>query len=92
VRTDPESDQAAAVAEAGVGVLGNVPELLPARRCFGVERHGLGVVAGVLGELGAGGAEGELLERVVRRDPVGQPLGELRIARGERGPAARRQP
>src|SRR5207247_4752864 len=40
-----EGEQAAALAEEGVGVLGDVPELLPACGCFGVEGCGLGVVA-----------------------------------------------
>ena len=52
-----EGEQAAALAEERVGVLGDVPELLPACGCFGVEGCGFGVVAGVLGELGVGGAE-----------------------------------
>ena len=61
-----------------MGALGNVPELLPACGRFGVEGCRVGVVAGVLGELGAGGAEGVLVERVARLEPVGEPLGELR--------------
>ena len=52
-----EGEQAAALAEQRVGALGDVPELLPACGCFGVEGGGFGVVAGVFGELGAGGAE-----------------------------------
>jgi hypothetical protein len=59
-----EGEQAAAVADEGVGALENVPELLPACGPFGVERCRVGVVAGVFGELGTGGAEGVLVERV----------------------------
>src|SRR5919204_5233127 len=53
-----EGAQAPALAEQGVGSLGNVPELLPAGGRFGVEACCLGVLAGVLAELGAGGAAG----------------------------------
>ena len=72
-------------------MLGDVPELLPACGCFGVEGCGVGVVAGVLGELGAGGAEGVLVERVAGLEPVGEPLGEVGVAGGERGPQHRRE-
>ena len=49
-----ERGQAAALAEQGVGALGDVPELAPALGRLGVEGCGLGVVAGGFGELGAG--------------------------------------
>jgi hypothetical protein len=50
-----EGSQAAALAEEGIRVLGNVPELVPACGRFRVDGCGVGVVAGVLRELGAGG-------------------------------------
>ena len=57
-----EGEQAAALAEEGVGVFMDVPELLPACGGFGVEGRCLGVVAGVFDELGTGGAEGVLMQ------------------------------
>jgi hypothetical protein len=68
-----EGDQAATVAEQCIGALGDVAELLPAPRGFGVEGRGIGVVAVVLGELGAGGAERVLVEWVAGLDPIGEP-------------------
>ena len=50
-------------------MLGDVPELLPACGRFGVEGCGFGVVAGVLGELGAGGAEGVLASGIAGSSP-----------------------
>jgi hypothetical protein len=47
-----EGAQAAALAEEGVGVLGNVPELLPACGRFGVEGYRVGLVPGGFGEQG----------------------------------------
>jgi len=41
-----EGEQAAALAEERVGALGDVPELLPPSRRFGVERCCIGVVSG----------------------------------------------
>ena len=76
--------EVAGAALALVGALGNVPELLPAFGCFGVERCCVGMVAGVFGELGAGGAEGVLVERVAGFEPVDEPLGERGVAGGER--------
>ena len=69
----------------------DVPELLPACGRFGVEDCGVGVVAGVFGELGAGCAEGVLADRVAWLEPVGEPLGELGVARSERSPQHRRE-
>ena len=51
-----ECDEAAALAEERVGVLGDVAELLPANGRLRVEVCRFGMVAGVFGELGAGGA------------------------------------
>jgi len=70
-----DGEQAAALAEQGICALGDVSELLPACGGFGVEGCRLGVVAGVLGELGAGGAEGVLVERRTMR-----PLGRRMLA------------
>ena len=75
----------AALAEEGVGALGDVAELLPACGGFGVEGCRLGVVPSVFGELGAGCADGVLAERVAWFEPVGEPPGEVGVAGGERG-------
>ena len=87
-----EGEQAAALAEEGVGALGDVPELLPAIGRLGVEGCRGGVVAGVLGELGARGAKGVLAYRKERLEALSEPLGELAVAGGERGPHHRGQP
>ena len=71
-----EGEQAAALAEEGVGALGNVPELLPPCGRFGVEGCRVGVISGGFGELRAGGAEGVLVERVAGLEPIGEPLRE----------------
>jgi hypothetical protein len=84
-----EGDQAAALAEQGVSLLADVPELLPACGGFGVKGCRLGVVAGVLGELGAGCAEGVFAERVAWLEPVGESLGKVGVAGCERSPQHR---
>ena len=43
------------------------------------------MVAGRFGELGAAGAEGVLLERRARLDPVDEAVGEVGLLEGERG-------
>ena len=83
-----EAAQAAALAEQGVGALGHVPELLPAYGRFGIKACCGGVVAGVLDELGAGGAKRVFVERVVGLKPVDEPLGERGVASGEGGSAS----
>ena len=82
-------DQATALAEKRVGVLADVPELLPAPGSFAVERCRIGVVASVFGELGAGGAEGVLAGRVAGLEPVREPLGKVGVVSGERSPQHR---
>jgi len=72
-----EGEQAAALAEQGVGALGDVPELLPAGSRFGVEGCRLGGVAGVFGELGAGSAEGVLAYRKERLEGLSEHVREL---------------
>ena len=71
--------------EQGAGALGDVPERLPARRCVRVEGHRVGILTGVFGELGVGGAEGMLVERVARRELVDQPPREREVPGGKRG-------
>ncbi len=71
--------------------LGHVPELLPPFRRFGVEAWCLGVLAGMLGDLGAGGPQGVLVERVPRLEHIGEPLGEDRVASGKGGSHHARQ-
>ncbi len=56
-RRAAEGELAAALAEQGVGALGNVPELLPAVSRLGVERGCFGPVPRGLGELGPAGAQ-----------------------------------
>jgi hypothetical protein len=85
-----QGEQAAPLTQKGVGALGHVPELLPACGRLGVESCGVGVVAGVLGELGTGGAQGVLVEWVAGREPIGKSLGESGIAgrkRSSRSPS-----
>ena len=52
-----EGAKGAAVSEAGVGVFGDDPQLLPASGCFGAEAGGLGVVTLGLRWLGRQRAE-----------------------------------
>ena len=70
------------MAEQCVGVLADVSELLPASGGFSVEGCGIGVVAGMLGELGAGRAEGVFVERVAGFDPVGEAPGDQEDIQG----------
>src|SRR6266540_643216 len=60
----PERDLAASLAEERMRVLGNVSELLPACRRFGIETRCFGIVSRVFRELGACGAKRVILERV----------------------------
>src|SRR6266566_8854193 len=76
--------QAAAVAEQGVGALGNVPELAPALGRLLVELGSSGVVARGFGELGLGRGEGVLAERGGGFGAGGESLGEGRVVEGER--------
>jgi len=74
-----EDEQAAPLAEEGVGVLGNVPELLPALGRLGIEGGGFGLVTGGFGELGATSGEGVLDEWCVRLDAFRQTKTSPRI-------------
>ena len=67
-----------------MGALGDVPELLPACGRLGVQGRRVGEAARVLGELGAGGAEGVLVQREERLEALSKLRRELWVAGGGR--------
>src|SRR4051794_20934490 len=76
--------EAAALAEQGVGALGNVPELAPALGRFVVQLGGVGVLVCGFGELAPGRGEGVLPERGGGFDAGGESLGERWVVEGKR--------
>ena len=83
--------QGAALAEQGVGALGDVPERAPALGRPGVELGGVGLLARGLDELRLGRGEGVFVERGDRFHARGQALGERPVVEGERDPEQARQ-
>jgi hypothetical protein len=79
-----ERHEAAASAEQGVRVLRYVAEGPPPLGRFGVESGRLRVIARVLGELGAGGAECMLVQWIVRLKAVCEALREHSFPRRQR--------
>jgi hypothetical protein len=81
-----ESEQAPAVAEQRLGVFPGHVELLPAAGGVGEQGGGLGLLAVMFGEQGAGGDQRVLAERVAGLECCGEPGGEVRRGSGQRGP------
>ena len=87
-----ERVQAASVSEEGVGVFGEVSELLPAVGGVGVEGGGFVGVAGCFGELGvAGVVRAWCWSGVARGDAVGEAGGEGLVVECETEIVLRRQ-